>query len=304
MKHPHILKFLALSASIASLVACSSDSSSNADAPSEAKEQSAEIKDSDYYKKNCPDGKTCTYVTTEQLNPSVTYGEFLDTRDYQVYKTIEICDDNKENCQTWMAQNLNYAYKGVKFEYYDGDKDKVYTSDSTSWCGGEMATQEESDCSVYGRLYTWAAAMDSAGVEDENGAGKGCGRGTTCNVTGTVRGVCPIGWHLPSDEELKTLYANVGGKDIAAKHLKANSSLWETFDGATNDDTYGFAAIPAGYRYYDGYFNFQGSRSYIWSSTEKTETGAFRAYLAHYNDNLDHYSHDKDLGSSVRCLKD
>ena len=59
--------------------------------------------------------------TTEYLNQDFLeagkYGEILDERDGQVYKTIEICDEENENCQIWMAQNLNYAYTNVPYNY-------------------------------------------------------------------------------------------------------------------------------------------------------------------------------------------
>lgn len=122
------------------------------------------------YTMECPAGKTCTYAPTEQLNPDITYGEFLDTRDYQMYKTVTI--DN----QTWMAQNLNYAYTGVKyqFEYVDG---KTYTSDSTSWC----YENKPSSCAKYGRLYIWAAAIDSVALANDADNPQTCGYGKGCD---------------------------------------------------------------------------------------------------------------------------
>lgn len=80
------------------------------------------------------------------MNQSISYGEIVDSRDGQVYKTVAI------DTQTWMAENLNYAYKGVKFNY------EGYISDSTSWCYDNKVT----NCDKYGRLYTWSAVMDSA----------------------------------------------------------------------------------------------------------------------------------------------
>ena len=89
------------------------------------------------------------------------YGTLTDERDGQTYKTVTI------GTQIWMAENLNYAYTGVPYKYTY--KDSSYTSDSTSWCYDNVPA----NCAKYGRLYTWAAAMDSVGTWSANG--KGCG---------------------------------------------------------------------------------------------------------------------------------
>lgn len=271
-------------------------------------EPPSEVKADGYYGTNCPEGLDCKYATTtEYLNSSKTYGEILDTRDGQVYKTIVICDKDNKNCQTWMAQNLNYAYTGVKYNL-DG-----YTSDSTSWCGGGSGTIA-GDCSIYGRLYTWAAAMDSAGIVDSSGAGKGCGYGKTCTVASAssatkVRGVCPSGWHLPSNAEWSALYTNVGGTSSAGQKLKANTSLW---NGKTSTNVYGFSVLPAGLRYnYDNYgvFTLRGNNADFWSSTEY-ERSSINAWDQYFNYNSDDVGQNyygrshKENGFSVRCLKD
>lgn len=265
-------------------------------------EPPSEVKADGYYGTNCPEGLDCKYATTtEYLNSSKTYGEILDTRDGQVYKTIVICDKDNKNCQTWMAQNLNYAYTGVKYNL-DG-----YTSDSTSWCGGGSGTIA-GDCSIYGRLYTWAAAMDSAGIVDPSGAGKGCGYGKTCTVASAssatkVRGVCPSGWHLPSNAEWSALYTNVGGTGYAGQKLRANSSLWSTNTGT---DEYGFSVLPAGRRQDNGGFNGRGYYAYFWSSTEIENRSdyAWCQYFGYLDDYVYQDNYVKNYGFSVRCLKD
>lgn len=209
-------------------------------------------------------------------------GTMTDGRDGQIYKIVKI------GKQIWMAENLNYAYTGVPYNYSGN------TSDSTSWCYSNAAA----NCTKYGRLYTWAAAMDSVGTWSTNG--KGCGYGKTCSPTYPVRGVCPEGWHLPTQTEWNTLFTAVGGQSTAGKMLKSTSG-WNSSDNGT--DAYSFSALPAGYRYSSGNFILEGSFASFWSSSESYSRGAYRMALD-YNDNAFLDGDYKDLGYSVRCVKD
>ncbi len=211
------------------------------------------------------------------------YGELIDDRDGQVYKTVKIGD------QWWMAENLNYAYIGVSYNC-DG-----YTSDSTSWCYDNNA----SNCTKYGRLYTWAAAMDSAGTWSANG--KGCGYGTDCSPTDAVRGICPSGWHLPSNDEWNALFTAVGGQSNAGKVLKSQTGWYSNGNGT---DAYGFSALPAGRRNYHGNFNYDGYYAYFWSATVDGIYFAYYMYLGYDYEGADLYYYHNFNGFSVRCLKD
>lgn len=213
------------------------------------------------------------------------YGSLTDSRDGQTYKTVTI------GTQTWMAENLNYAYTGVPYNNFG------YTSDSTSWCYND----DSSNCAKYGRLYTWAAAMDSVGTWTTNG--KGCGYGSKCSPTGIIRGICPEGWHLPDTTEWNTLFSAVGGEYIVGRVLKSQT-VWTAYDGITNEDSFGFSALPSGYRNYDGYYDYEGNYAYFWSSTEYGSNLAYVMSL-YYLDDYAHLSNrNKDFGRSVRCLKD
>ncbi|OWV26866.1 hypothetical protein B7988_04585 [Fibrobacter sp. UWB1] len=216
------------------------------------------------------------------------YGTLLDDRDGQTYKTVKI------GAQWWMTENLNYAYTGVPFE------NGFYTSDSTSWCYDNDPT----NCAKYGRLYTWAAAMDSVGEWSTNG--KGCGFidfYKTYSTTYPVRGVCPEGWHLPTQTEWNTLFTAVGGQSTAGQKLKAASG-WNAFSSITNEDTFGFSALPAGYRDDCGDYYDVGYGAYFWSSTEGNSSRAYLVNLFYGNDYADLYYNGKNYGRSVRCVKD
>ena len=218
------------------------------------------------------------------VDPStVVKGTMTDDRDGQTYKTVKI------GTQTWMAENLNYAYIGVPYNY------DSHTSDSTSW----SYCNDSAECSKYGRFYTWAAAMDSVGTWTTNG--KGCGYKTECSPTYPVRGICPEGWHLPDSTEWYMLFNAVGGRSTAGLMLKSTSGWYGSGNGT---DAYAFSALSAGFRFSAGGFYTEGYLAKFWSSTEVNRYNAYRIYL---NKDDDHASLNADAkagGHSVRCVKD
>ena len=224
------------------------------------------------------------------VDPStVVTGTVTDTRDGQTYKTVEI------GSQVWMAENLNYAYTGVLYN------NSGYTSDSTSWC----FSNDPANCIKYGRLYTWAAAMDSVGTWSTNG--KDCGYGVQCTPIYPVRGICPEGWHLPDKAEWNTLFTAVGGASTAGKMLSSTIS-WSSVPGGWVRDGYGtdaysFSALPAGLRDATGYNNV-GYHAYFWSSSEYNSSRTYIVGLDDEFDKADLYGSGKDYGYSVRCVKD
>lgn len=219
-----------------------------------------------------------TSSSSSSYTQPISYGTLVDTRDGQTYKTVTIGN------QIWMAENLNYA------------------TAEKSYCYGGVAA----NCDKYGRLYTWPAAMDSAGTWSTNG--KGCGYGSACSVAFAgsatlVRGVCPEGWHLPTQTEWETLFTAVGGQSTAGQKLKAASG-WTAYSGIINEDAFGFSALPAGDDLL-GYYHGEGNKAHFWSSTEYNSRDAYYMRLYCGNDYAYLEDHDsKHYGFSVRCLKD
>ncbi len=237
-----------------------------------------------YYK--CVDGDWEVTEAPVQSSPSndssfVGGNTLTDPRDGQTYKTVKIGD------QVWMAENLNYRYLGPTAD-----------EDSSSFCYND----DPANCTKYGRLYLWSAAMDSAGIIKGNTA-NGCGNGSECAPSGTIRGVCPKGWHVPSYDEWDNLFTAVGGSSVACEMLKSQTG-WNSPSGIENTDTFGFSALPAGDRYDDGSYDYRGHVTTFWSSTESNSNDAYHMLLMSDRSDAYLYVVYKGYGFSVRCLKD
>ncbi len=202
----------------------------------------------------------------ELVNPAdVIVGSMTDSRDGKNYKTVTI------GSQTWMAQNLNYETEN-------------------SYCYNDTASY----CAKYGRLYTWAAAVDK--TEDD------CGFGHICFLpSGVIQGACPTGWHLPSQTEWNSLFTAIGGYSTAGKALKSSSG-WR--NGGYGTDVFSFSALPAGYGSSDGSEQFEGGGAYFWSSTEIGSNSSLVISLYYDRDSGARSPTFKNDGFSVRCVKD
>lgn len=261
--------------SSSSEIAANSSSSRNDNSSSSVKSSSSSAMSSS----SAGNATPCKTETEDDCE----YETLTDDRDGKVYKTVKIGD------QWWMAENLNYE-----------------TANSN--CYKDSASY----CEKYGRLYTWAAAMDSAGTWGVNG--KDCGYGWPCWSADIVRGVCPEGWHLPSQTEWNTLFTAVGGSSIALGGsltdvglvLKSrsgwNDSGYDT--GGNGTDDFGFSAIPAGYRGNNGIYYYEGNYANFWSSTEDGSINVYYVYLYYFDDYAYLLYNKKNYGYSVRCLKD
>ncbi|WP_292484142.1 FISUMP domain-containing protein [Methanohalobium sp.] len=217
------------------------------------------------------------YITVEESSNGNETGTFTDSRDGQTYEWIKIGD------QVWMAENLNY------------DQDS-YGKD---WC----YDNDESNCNTYGRLYDWAAVMQDASSSNSNPS--------------DVQGVCPDGWHVPSDEEWKELEIQLGmsqsdadntgyrGSNESSK-LAGIDSLWKDGDLTNNSGfgSSGFTALPGGYRNYGVTFSGNGKAAYWWSSSEDSSTSALGRILLYNGSNVYRDGSNKESGFSVRCVRD
>lgn len=210
------------------------------------------------------------------------YGELKDERDGRTYKTVKFGN------QWWMAENLNYA-----------DSAKTPSLKGKSWCYGN----EPENCAKYGRLYTWAAAIDSVALATDSENPQDCGymRSSKNILPDVVHGICPDGWHLPDYRDFSNMLVHVGGYSIAGTLLKAQSG-WN--EGGNGKDVYGFNVLPAGIRLDDGSFDGHGEGTDFWSATETDLNSAHSLYFYYEYEYAGVGFYEKSYGFSVRCVMD
>jgi uncharacterized protein (TIGR02145 family) len=188
----------------------------------------------------------------------------------QTYKTVGI------GTQMWMAENLNYNVSG-------------------SLCYGG----DDSNCVKYGRLYDWATAMALPSSCNSNNINE-------CSNWAN-KGICPDGWHVPTEWEWYVLYNYVGGADVAGRHLKATEG-WTSCNSSGSvgnfcEDTYGFKALPGGLRASN--FSDINVTGRWWTSSGDTYERAYYRQMTNNSESSSMYeSWFKQYFASIRCMKD
>lgn len=192
-----------------------------------------------------------------------------------------------------------YSFTGKKAYYPDGSASNV----------------EE-----FGLLYNWNAAVDTFntafGETSTDNADKN--NAVSAVFSGNRRGICPEGWHIPSDSDYIALIEYVGSQSenacggIYTNIAKALASTtgWDTCtsdctigkDLAANNNT-GFSAVPAGIRSTETYVSL-GSVAYFWTVNEHSNYRSYFRFMSSDNANLNRKYDRKYYGYSVRCLKD
>lgn len=215
-----------------------------------------------------------------------TLGSSTTVTDYDgnVYNTVTI------GTQVWMKENLKTTHyaNGTAIPLVNSNATwDALTATSKAYC---WYGDNEANKATYGALYTWAAAM--------NGAAS-----VTANPSG-IQGVCPTGWHLPSDAEWSQLTTYLGGESVSGVKLKETGTThWSSPNtGATNET--GFTALPGGHRYTFGAFSVIGLFGTWWSATELNASNAWHRYMGYYSGDVFRNYDYKEVGFSVRCLRD
>jgi uncharacterized protein (TIGR02145 family) len=215
---------------------------------------------------------TATNGTTVYKDTVPVFANGVMDDDHNYYNVIQI------GTQMWMAENLNVGSMvsgGVDQSSFQTVKKYCYNND-------------DRNCKIYGGLYQWPELMQ--GAQSDTG------------LVGTVRGVCPVGWHVPTMKEWQTLTTFLNESVASLKIKEAGTTHWKSGNTATNES--GFTALPGGM--WDGsIFDLLTTHEYIWSSSADPFP-AYR-YCSQLEYNSERIIYKKYLGTeaaAVRCIKD
>ena len=219
--------------------------------------------------------------------------------------------------QCWMAENLRVSHSPKTGSNIVVTAVNNYGSKMAAWYNNDQSTYE---AKRYGLLYNWCAAMDTANPSGyvEVATAANTSNQFSFTPSGNHQGVCPIGWHVPTDAEWNAMELEVNGSDVSgstgyrgshAGKLSTgcdwSSSSTENAAGnyanAERNDS-GFSAVPAGS--FNGSFYKPGNDARFWSATQNSNTNAWRRYLIYSNAGVSRSSLDKYYGFSVRCVRD
>ncbi len=223
----------------------------------------------------------------------VSEDKLVDSRDGEAYDWVKIGE------QIWMAENLRYLPRvedNNTARYADFPSYGVYNYDGSSVDFAKEFLIEVGGDSInafdnLGVLYNWNAAVqgDLFG-SDENRV---------------IQGVCPDGWHLPSDDEWLELDAFIRANDYLDAEGIALKSKDRWLEGENGTDCFGFSAQPCGIRLYSGDFRYLNTFSVFWTSTKVENRDVVRnCHLKNDKKTIIHGLTSIYNSSSVRCLKD
>ncbi len=194
----------------------------------------------------------------------------IDVRDGTVYQTVLI------GTQCWLLQNLNY---GSQIPHSTAQTNNGVPE---KYCYGDNATH----CASVGGMYLWNEVMQYT-------------------TTAGAQGLCPAGWHLPTDAEWSTLTTFLGGESVAGGKLKETGTThWGSPNtGATNES--GFTALPGGiWDNFTWFFVGSSSTGKFWTSSPNGDSSAWIRSLNYASAGVFRETHTRVDAISVRCLKD
>jgi uncharacterized protein (TIGR02145 family) len=187
-----------------------------------------------------------------------------------------LSQDVKIGTQVWMSKNLDVSTfrngEAIRYAASGPEWQDAVNKREAAW---RYYNNDPKNGEIYGKLYNWYAVNDS-------------------------RGLAPLGYHIPSDDEWSVLTEYLGGKQNAGIKMKSKKG-WNNKNG---DNSSGFNGLPGGYCYYDGGSNHIGNYGFWWSSTEDNVGGSWKRGLYGSDSRVGRGGDGKGKGFSVRCIKD
>ncbi len=204
-----------------------------------------------------------TEFKTLQKAIDVTCEATITDVDGNTYQVVKI------GSQCWMESNLKTS------KYNDGttisnltENDAWNNSTSGAWC----YYKNNSDSAMYGKLYNWYTAN-----------------------TGKL---CPAGWKVPTDDDVKKLLDFVGNPGAAA--IKSVSGWPEGLNGINSS---GFNLYPAGDRFATSGFTNLGQAAFMWISNEYSTDNGIIYGMAGTVTNFTQMNQKKNTGACIRCIR-
>ncbi|NTW31202.1 MAG: hypothetical protein HGB12_00980 [Bacteroidetes bacterium] len=250
---------------------------------------------------SCGTGTQSSNFPVTTIDCSSCVSQMTDARDSKIYNVVLI------GAQCWMAQNLNIGSK------ISASTSQTNNSTLEKYC----YNNDETNCNTYGGLYQWAET-----VQYINGATNSASWNPV--PSGNVQGICPAGWHLPTNAEWIILEEFLGmctgtsgtnpycsgttgqwrGTNEGSKLKEAGTAHWvigTTCNGYCN--TSGFTALPGGrcYTYASTFYDINHWGNW-WLATDVNSNSAWRRSLL-WDTHIYSGSGTKTEGYSVRCLK-
>jgi uncharacterized protein (TIGR02145 family) len=228
--------------------------------------------------------ETLVYLEAVEYQFNVAVPEpfrFNDTRDNHEYQAVRI------SSQIWMAENLAFLPRVAPTFNQGGIWVYGYSGFDPA------AARLTENFAKYGCLYDWNTAVS--------------------DTMGNGRDICPPGWHLPDDQEWKSMEMALGMNPVeldstgwrfsgdVGKKIKFEAG-WDSDGNGSNSSS--FSALAAGYRYATGGFLGMGGFATFWTSSEYDDESAYRRYLYYNQGAIGRFNDFRTSGFSVRCIKD
>jgi uncharacterized protein (TIGR02145 family) len=196
------------------------------------------------------------YIVVKPSQPFVCGNNFMDIRDNKSYPTVSL------GSQCWFSRNLDYGQSILS------SQDQSDNCTSEKYCYSDNPV----NCNNFGGLYNWDEMMQYGNTE-------------------SAQGLCPPGWHIPSETEWNTLFDLLNTKAHAGDSLKIINPL-------------GFHALPGGERFNNGIWKFNGFSGFFWSSTTNGLLKGWAHGMNTINHGVSSYPSSRSNSFSIRCIKD